>query len=152
VLWLCSERKGELVIKEDEADVVKLIYDLYLTGYSIVGIRKELKTRQIKSPTGRDDWSKRTLENILQNEKYTGDVMVIKTFNEGFVNTKRKTNYGEKARYFSSGNNPVIITKEVFDKVAAMRAERSNVTKDEVGNVRKSTRYSMKKTTQEPEK
>ncbi|MDO9593235.1 MAG: recombinase family protein [Erysipelotrichaceae bacterium] len=147
-----QNEKGELVIKEDEAEVVKLIYDLYLSGYSIVGIRKELKTRQIKSPTGRDEWSKKTLENILQNEKYTGDVMFIKTFNEGFVNTKRKTNHGEKARYFSSGNNPVIITKEVFDKVAAMRAERSNVTKDEVGNVRKSTRYSMKKTTQEPEK
>jgi hypothetical protein len=78
--------------------------------------------------------------------------MVMKTFNEGFVDTKRKTNHGEKARYFSSGNNPVIIPKEVFDKVAAMRAERSNVTKDEVGNVRKNTRYSMRKTTQEPEK
>jgi len=118
----------------------------------VLAIQKELKNRQIKSPTGREDWSKRTIENILQNEKYTGDVMVMKTFNEGFLNTKRKTNRGEKARYLATSNNPVIIPKEVFDKVAAIRAERSNVIKDEEGNIRKSTKYSMKKTTQEPQK
>lgn len=128
-----------------------LIIDLICYGYSIVGIQKELKSREIKSPTGREDWSKRTLENVLRNEKYTGDVMVMKTFNEGFLNTKRKINRGEKARYLATSNNPVIIPKEVFDKVAAIRAERSNVTRDEEGNVRKSTKYSMKKTTQEPE-
>jgi len=147
-----QNEKGELVINEEEAEVVKLIYDLYSSGYSIVGIQKELKSREIKSPTGREDWSKRTLENILQNEKYTGDVMVMKTFNEGFLNTKRKANRGEKARYLAIGNNPVIIPKEVFDKVAAIRAERSNVIKDEEGNIRKTTKYSMKKSTQEPEK
>lgn len=147
-----QDEKGELVINEEEAEVVKLIYDLYISGYSIVGIQKELKSREIKSPTSREDWSKRTLDNILQNEKYTGDVMVMKTFNEGFLNTKRKTNHGEKARYLATSNNPVIIPKEVFDKVAAIRAERSNVTRDEEGNIRKSTRYSMKKTTWEPEK
>jgi hypothetical protein len=72
--------------------------------------------------------------------------MVMKTFNEGFLNTKRKTNRGEKARYVSLGNNPVIIPKEVFDKVAAIRAERSNVIREEEGNIRKTTKYSMKKT------
>ncbi|MBV7276700.1 recombinase family protein [Clostridiaceae bacterium UIB06] len=50
---------GNLVIIDDEALTVKLIFDLYLSGYSILGIIRELENKNIKSPTGRDRWSKR---------------------------------------------------------------------------------------------
>lgn len=45
-----KDKNGELVINKEQAEVVKLIFDLYLGGKSILGIVKELKERSIKSP------------------------------------------------------------------------------------------------------
>lgn len=43
----------------------------------------------IKSPTEKDVWSKKTIENILTNEKYIGNILLYKTFSREFPNTKR---------------------------------------------------------------
>lgn len=137
---------GALTIQESESEVVKLIFNLYLNGYSINAIRKELQKRNIKSPTGNDTWSKRTVDTLLQNEKYTGDVIVMKTYSEGYPKNKRVVNHGELDQYISLNAHPAIISKELFDKACAMREERSNTIKDTNGsNIRKTTRYSMKK-------
>jgi len=143
---------GSLIIQESEASVVKMIFDLYLSGYSINAIRKELQRQQIKSPTGHEQWSKRTVDTMLQNEKYTGDVLVMKTYSEGFPNVTRKTNRGERNQFIAVGSHPAIIPKDIFEKVVAMREERSNVISGSDGNVRKSTRYSMKKAMVDGEK
>ena len=57
-----KDENGDLVINKEQAEVVKLIFDLYLGGKSILGIVKELKDRNIKSPTGKDNWPKRSVE------------------------------------------------------------------------------------------
>lgn len=137
-----------LVINESEASVVRMIYDLYLSGYSILAIISELKKQQIKSPTGQEVWSKRTIDTMLRNEKYTGDVLVMKTYTERYPSSKRKFNQGEREQFIALGTHPAIIAKELFDQVNAMRAERSNVVNDMNGNTRKSTRFSMKKANQ----
>ncbi len=69
---------GELIIDEGQAEVVRLIYDLYLSGLSIVLIIRELEQRNIKSPQGKDTWSKHAIQNILTNEKYIGHVLFAK--------------------------------------------------------------------------
>jgi hypothetical protein len=140
-----------LIIQESEASVVKMIFDLYLSGYSINAIRKELQNQQIKSPTGHEQWSKRTVDTMLQNEKYTGDVLVMKTYSEGFPNVTRKTNRGERNQFIAVGSHPAIIPKDLFEKVVAMREERSNVTHGSDGTIRKPTRYSMKRAMVETE-
>lgn len=45
-----------------------------------------------KSPTGKDRWSKRAIENMLINEKYIGNVLVGKTYSNEFPNNKRLVN------------------------------------------------------------
>jgi DNA invertase Pin-like site-specific DNA recombinase len=140
-----QDKDGNLVIQEDEAEVVKLIFDLYLSGYSINAIRGELQNKQIKSPTGQDVWSKRTVDTMLKNEKYTGDVLVMKTYSEKFPKSTRKVNKGERDQFIALGTHPAIITKEIFEKVIATREARSNIINGEKGSSRKSTRYSMKK-------
>ena len=69
---------GHLVIDEETAKNVKLIYDLYLSGQSVVGIIKELAKRKIFSLKGKENWNKRSIEWILSNEKYTGNVELLK--------------------------------------------------------------------------
>lgn len=70
---------GELIIDEEQAEVVCVIFDLYLSGLSIGLIAKELKKRGINSPQGKDIWSKKSIQAVLGNEKYVGQVLLGKT-------------------------------------------------------------------------
>ena len=72
------DKEGHLIIDEETAKNVKLIFDLYLSGQSVIGLIKELEKRKILSPTGKEKWCKRTIDVMLSNEKYTGDVRLLK--------------------------------------------------------------------------
>lgn len=54
-----------MVIDEQKAENVKLIFDLYLRGQSVIGIIKELEKRRIFSPTEKEKWCKRTMMQCL---------------------------------------------------------------------------------------
>lgn len=139
---------GELVIQPQEAGIVQLIFDMYLKGKSIIGIKKELEKQRILSPYGKEQWYNRTIDNILSNEKYVGDVIVFKTYTTGFPNQKRVKNSREKNKYLSAKSHPAIISRENFDAVKEEKLKRSNVIRDENGIKRKNTKYSSKKENQ----
>lgn len=137
------DQNGDLTISQSEAAIVCDIFDMYLQGKSIIGIQRELKTRGVKSPTGKDKWCKRTIDTMLSNEKYSGDVIIFKTFSDGFPSTKRKVNEPvQHTKYQSVGNHPAILSKEVFDAVQKEKARRCNIEKQAMGSRRKTTRYS----------
>lgn len=114
----------KLIIDEETAENVKIIFDLYLRGNSVLGIIKELEKRKILSPTGNEKWCKRTIDIMLSNEQYIGDVWLLK-------------NGKSEIYYLATDNNPAIISKEVFEAVQIEKARRSNVVKDGSGTVSK---------------
>lgn len=123
---------GKLIIDEETAENVRLIYNQYLQGKSVIGIIRELEKRKIASPTGKEKWCKRTIDVMLSNEKYTGDVKLLKSGNS-------------EVNYLSLDNNPAIISKEMFEAVQIEKEKRSNVVKNENGIDRKNNKYSSKK-------
>ncbi|MGI6752699.1 MAG: recombinase family protein [Eubacteriales bacterium] len=127
-----NDEDGNLAINESEAKNVRLIYNLYLQGKSVIGIVKELERLGIKSPTGKDTWPKRSIDVILSNEKYIGNARLL---DDG-----KHSSY-----YLVEDNNPAIISKETFQAVQIEKQHRSNVIKSEEGTQRKSTKYSSKK-------
>ena len=123
------DKDGNLVIKEDEKENVRLIFRLYLDGHSVISIIKELKIRRIESPSGKDKWNKRCIEKMLRNQKYTGDSTIT-------------TGGGTSLK---SGNHPAIIERSVFDVVQQQFEMRSNISISDDGTVsRKSKKYSGK--------
>ena len=126
------DEDGHLVIDEEKAKNVKLIYDLYLSGQSVVGIIKELAKRKILSPTGKTKWCKRTIDVMLSNEKYTGDVKLLKSSKS-------------EVHYLASGSHPAIISKEAFETVQMEKGRRSNVVKEGNGVRKKKKKYSSKR-------
>ena len=126
-----NDADGALIINEEEAENVKLIFNLYLQGSSIIGIIKELESREIKTPTGKDTWSKRTIDVMLSNEKYIGEARLL---DKG----------DQEVHYVSENNHPPIISKEKFQAVQAEKVNRSNVVKTKDGSQRKSSKYSSK--------
>ena len=125
------DKDGKLIIDEQKAENVKLIFDLYLSGQSVIGIIRELEKRKIPSPTGKEKWCKRTIDAMFSNEKYTGNVRLLKSDKS-------------EVQYLSADNNPAIISKEAFEAVQIEKKRRSNVIKDENGSQRKNHKYSSK--------
>lgn len=95
------DKAGKLIVDEEMAENVKLIFDLYLAGHSVIGIIKELEKRKVFSLTGKEKWCQRTIDVMLSNEKYMGDVKLLKSGKS-------------EVHYLSSDNNPAIIQKELL--------------------------------------
>ena len=138
-----NDSQGELIIDEEKAENVKLIFSLYLNGYSLSKIAKELKERGILSPTRKESWTSMAIDKILTNEKYVGNVILQKTYIPDVLKQKQKKNEGEVARYLYENNHQGIIEIEVFEAVQEERKKRSNMEITQQGKVvRKTTRHS----------
>ena len=111
----------------------------------VIQIIKLLQNEYIKSPTGRDVWATKTIENILTYETNISNVLLCKTFSKGFTNTKRIKNNGEHKKYYANNNHRPIIDEEIFEKVQSERLRRSNIKITSEGKKRNSRKYSSNK-------
>lgn len=124
-----KDENGELVIHEKEAEIVRRIFDMYLKGMGSIAIGQALEKDKIPSPSGREKWPKATIEKMLRNEKYYGDVVLYKTYMEDYPNTRRKTNSGQHSKLVSESHHDGIISKEKFEEVQELIRKRSRKSK-----------------------
>lgn len=108
---------GNLVVNKEQAKTVKLIYRLFLDGYTFHSIAKELTVRGLETPTGKKHWYQGTVKSILTNEKYKGDALLQKRFTVNFLTKETKENEGEVPQYYVENNHEAIISPQVFDWV-----------------------------------
>lgn len=112
-----DEEKQTFAIVEEEARIVKLIFELRLKGLSYGMISKELENQKISSPTGKLVWNRECIRKMLCNEKYAGAIMLQKTYVEDFFTGKQKKNVGQKQRYYYKNNHEAIVPMEIFEMV-----------------------------------
>lgn len=117
--FLGYEKGGDGLPKivEKEAEVVRLIYKMFLEGKTPTGIAKYLTANNIPTPAKKTKWPPSTVLNILQNEKYKGDAILQKTFTVDFLTKKKKHNEGEVPQYYVENSHPAIIAPEIFELV-----------------------------------
>lgn len=118
------DSKGNLIVDEEKAKHVKLIFDLYLQGYSLSRIAKELKNKNILSPMGKGPWTSVAIDKMLSNIKYIGNVLLQKIYVEDLFHPKQAKNNGEITRYLYENNHVGIIDKEMFDAVQIEKLRR----------------------------
>ncbi len=128
------DAEGNIVINEEEAKTVRLIYSLYIEGYNYTQIGEELQRRGIKTITGNTDWHPSTIRYVLINEKYKGDALLQKCFVVDHLSHRQIKNRGQIPQYYVKDNHPPIIPPETFDMVQEMFHWRANL----------GTRYSSK--------
>ena len=136
---------GELVINEEEAVIVRNIFSWYLEGYSVNKIIKELSSTGVKSPKGSDKWPKRTIQNMLVNEKYIGNVLLGKTCTGELPDNKQRLNRGQVQQYLMKEGHTPLIASEIFEKVQAELKRRSNLEIVNGKAQRKNSQYSAMK-------
>lgn len=126
-------------IVPEQAEVIKDIYDRFLDGLSLEQIRQHLQSIGATSQNGGSNWNRKTIDTILKNEKYAGDLLLQKTFRVDPINKTTKKNRGELPKYLVSNNHPAIISRDKFNAVQmeiarrGSKHKRSSRTKTEQG-------------------
>lgn len=115
---------GTLRIVEEEAEIIRKIYSLYLSGQTVRTIADYLTGQGVPTPSGKKQWSVSTIMSILQNEKYKGDALLQKTYTADFLTKKVKKNHGEVQQYYVENSHPAIIDPDTFDLVQKEIARR----------------------------
>ncbi|MBF7097783.1 recombinase family protein [Alkalibacter mobilis] len=118
---------GEPQIVESEAQIIRLIYRLFMEGKTSSAIAKYLTDQSILTPGGKDRWLPATVNSILKNEKYKGDALLQKKFTVDFLTKKMKVNEGEIPQYYVENSHPAIIDPEEFDAVQVEIARRKQL-------------------------
>lgn len=113
----------KFVVNEEEAKVVREIFNLYLQGYSYEGIAETLNEDEIPAPMG-GIWRNGVIRNITMNEKYVGDCLLQK---EVTINGVKKVNNGIKNQYYVENHHDPIISREIWDATLELRNKRTNV-------------------------
>ena len=104
-------------IVEEEARIVRKIYQMFLDGKTVRTIADYLTGQGIPTPRGKEKWPVSTIISILTNEKYKGDALLQKTYTADFLTKKSKKNHGEVPQYYIKDSHPAIIDPATFDLV-----------------------------------
>ncbi len=125
---------GELILKPDEAEIVKQIFDWYLNGYGTAAIAKILNNRNVQKYGKFCHWTPVTIKQMLINEKYVGDQLFQKYYTTDTLPFKQIVNKGERNQYYYSQRHEPIVSKEIFDKVQQLLLEHKDSFKGIVYN------------------
>lgn len=120
------DAEGNLVINEEEAKTVRLMFLMVLDGYKCSEIAEELM--RLKRPTKVKKkscevnyaWSSSTVQAILRNERYCGDVLAQKTYTPNYLNHKSVKNRNNLPQYYEEDHHEAIISREDFITVQAL--------------------------------
>lgn len=119
------DRVGDTyVINEEQAETVRMIYDLYLQGYGSMKIAKILTERKRKTASGLIKWSVSNIMRAIKNATYTGTKCYNKSRSNNFLEQKRINNLDMSTYEYVEGDFPSIISQEIWDKAQAIRESR----------------------------
>ena len=125
--WL-GYKKGEDGTPEivpEEAEVVRRIFDMYLSGKSTDEIANIMRSENITFPEKKLILSKSAIIRMLKNEKYCGDCILQKTITLDPISKKRKANEGEAPMWLVENSHPAIISRDVFNRVQEETSRRN---------------------------
>lgn len=122
------------VINPDEVNVARDIFDMALNGLGSYLIADKLNEKGIKPRKARK-WNHGTINGMLKNLNYTGDLILQKTYTDSSFN--RVVNTGEKDMYLIKDHHEPIISHEEFDLIQDLIEFRAK----EKGNVNAGDKY-----------
>lgn len=109
-----KDEQGELVINEDEALTVRLIFFMFLYGYTVQQIAETLTKLKRVTKRGNHKWTSSSILGILQNERHCGAVLAHKTWTPNYLTHKSVKNDGKKPKYYHRDHHDGIISRDDF--------------------------------------
>ncbi|MFA7076531.1 MAG: recombinase family protein [Candidatus Izemoplasmatales bacterium] len=118
----------QFIVIPEEAEIVRLIFQLYIEGHGADSIRKILDSKGIE-PMYTKKWGHSSIMKILKNRNYTGDLILQKTYRENHLTKRQIINKGELDRYFIKDNHEAIVSRDTFEKAERIRKEKAQKNK-----------------------
>lgn len=109
-----QDADGNLIINEEEAKTVRLIFFMYLYGYSCQQIAETLTKLERRTKKGNTTWSGSSVLQQLQNERHCGSVLARKTFTPSYLDHKSKRNRQDRNQYFQEDHHEPIVSRADF--------------------------------------
>lgn len=130
------DRLGDTyVINEDQAETVRIIYDLYLKGNGFNKIVNELVRLKRKDSSGLVRWDATKVSRILHNATYKGYQGYYKSYKNNHLDQKTIVNRDEDTYLYVKGRFTPIISEEVWDKCKALRESKLTLRKTQEGKL-----------------
>ena len=108
------DEDGNLIINEDEAKTVQLIFFMYLYGYTCRQIAETLTSLGRRTKKNNTVWSPSSILQILQNERHCGDILARKTWTPNYLDHLSRKNKNNQNQYRRKNNHEAIITRDDF--------------------------------------
>lgn len=111
-------------IIEEEAETVRMIYDLYLTGMGAKTIAGKMVEMKRKKADGTYNWEHLSVLRILNNKTYAGYISYNKSYTKNFLGHKRVTVRDVSQYEYVKGNFPAIVSEETWNRVQAIKSKK----------------------------
>ena len=105
---------GNLEIEENQASIVRQIFEWYISGYGLKAIADKLNAMNLPGSKQAVLWKADNIRYMLKNDRYIGNAMFQKSYVTETLPYIKKRNYGEKQKYCVTGVNQQIVDKETF--------------------------------------
>ncbi|WP_317854595.1 recombinase family protein [Chakrabartyella piscis] len=116
-------------IYEPEAEIIRRIFAEYLMGSGFREICKNFNAEGIPSRTNNVVWRKGAISSIIKNERYVGDLLLQKSFNQDVIPYKNKINKGELPQYYVKDNHEPIVSRIQYELANILLNERATTVK-----------------------
>lgn len=127
-LWGYNQFDGQLTINEEQAEIVRTVFDLYVGGMGFRGMVKELTKMGIRNQNG-NKFSETTLKRMIRNEKYKGTLISNKRHKD--FDTKKIYDVPEEEWVIIENGVPAIISLEVWNEAnKLLESKRKKFNKD----------------------
>jgi DNA invertase Pin-like site-specific DNA recombinase len=104
----------KVVIASKEAKIIKEIYHRYIGGQSTKEIADKMMQKSYLTGNKNKKWNVNYILNIIRNEKYMGDLLLGKTYNDNLYEKRRYQNDGRYDRYYLKDNHTPIVSKAIW--------------------------------------
>lgn len=119
-----KKANGDLDVDENQAAIVRQMFEWYVNGYGFQAIAEKLNSMNIPSSKQSVLWKADNVKYVLKNERYIGNAVYQQSYVTESLPHIKKRNYGEKQKYYAQNVNPPIVDKDVFYMVQTLLLSR----------------------------
>ncbi len=128
-------------INPEQAETVRMIYDMYLDGLSTMAIANELTRRQRLNASGKNKWTAGVVCRILNNQTYMGVMAYGKSFSNNYLEQKRVNNHDASTYMCVKSDFEPIVSEEEWYKCQEIKAKRVKQTMSAANTANKQKRH-----------
>ena len=122
-----GKKQVEFIIEPTQAETVRMIFDMYLSGIGVGRIKYELERMGRMTATGKTKWYPSYISRLLKNSFYCGIITYHKEYTPDYLTQKKIKNYGEMELLKVNGSHKPIISVEEYEKAQRIVNERTGI-------------------------